>query len=86
MVGNKPTDVQQSAYDHIAAAHEKITPMFKPGVRGTEIFKATEAWIREHPAFKASGLQHHAGHGLGIRVTWTRTSTATARASCRRAT
>lgn len=68
MVGNKPTDVQQSAYDHVAAAHKKITPMFTPGTRGTEIFKATDEWIRQHPAFKASGLQHHAGHGLGIRV------------------
>ncbi|MCC7191621.1 MAG: aminopeptidase P family protein [Phycisphaeraceae bacterium] len=67
-VDNKPTDVQQSAYDHVAATHAKISPMFKPGARGTDIAKAVDEHLRQHPVFKDTGLVHHAGHGLGIRV------------------
>lgn len=67
-IDNQPTDAQQSAYNHVAAAHAKVSPMFKPGTRGTDIAKATDEHLRQHPAFKDSGLVHHAGHGLGIRV------------------
>lgn len=67
-VGNKPTDEQQSVYDHIARAHEVITPMLKPGARGTIIWKTLEDYIRQHPLLKDNTLAHHAGHGLGMRV------------------
>ncbi|MCE9590504.1 MAG: Xaa-Pro peptidase family protein [Planctomycetes bacterium] len=64
----KPTDVQQSVYDHVAASHQKLTPMLRPGAKGTDIWKAMDQYIRQHPALKEIGLLHHAGHGLGMRV------------------
>ena len=67
-VGNQPTDAQQSVYDHVAATHKQVTPMFKPGTRGTDIAKATDQWLRQHPLLKETGLIHHAGHGTGLRV------------------
>ena len=68
VVGDKPTDDQQSLYEHVAGTHREVSPMFKPGVRGTDIAAATDAWLRQHPLLKESGLTHHAGHGIGIRA------------------
>ena len=42
--------------------------MFKPGMRGTEICRALDAHLREHPLLRDTGLAHHAGHGTGLRA------------------
>lgn len=67
-VEGKPTDVQQSVYDHVARCHDFITPMLKPGARGTLIWKAMDEYLRQHPALADEPFVHHAGHGLGMRV------------------
>jgi Xaa-Pro dipeptidase len=67
-VDDRPTDEQVSVFKHVAAAHQKITPMFTPGRRGTEICRALDAHLREHPLLREKGLVHHAGHGTGVRV------------------
>ncbi len=63
----RPTDLQQSVFEHVAAAQRTAAAMLKPGVRGTELWRAIDAHLREHPALAATGLVHHAGHGVGLR-------------------
>ena len=68
IVASQPTDLQQSIFDHIAAVQDSVPSLLKPGARGTEIWRALDEQIREHPALADSGLVHHAGHGIGIRM------------------
>ena len=68
IVDSEPTDLQQSIFDHIAAVQDSVPSLLKPGARGTEIWRALDEQIREHPALADSGLVHHAGHGIGIRM------------------
>ncbi len=68
IVDCEPTDLQQSIFDHIAAVQETVPSLLKPGARGTEIWRALDEQIREHPALADTGLVHHAGHGIGIRM------------------
>lgn len=68
IVDSEPTDVQGSIFDHIAAVQETVPSLLKPGARGTEIWRALNEQIREHPALADTGLAHHAGHGIGIRM------------------
>jgi Xaa-Pro aminopeptidase len=67
-VDNKPTDVQQSVYDHVLKTHRTVAKTFKPGVRGTEISRQVDQMLREHPVLRETGLIHHAGHGCGLRA------------------
>ena len=68
IVDNEPTDLQGSIFDHIAAVQASVPSLLKAGARGTEIWRALDAHIREHPALGDTGLVHHAGHGIGIRM------------------
>jgi Xaa-Pro aminopeptidase len=68
IVDSEPTDLQQSIFDHIAAVQDSVPSLLKPSARGTEIWRALDEQIREHPAHADSGLVHHAGHGIGIRM------------------
>ena len=68
IVDSEPTDLQQSIFDHIAAVQDSVLSLLKPGARGTEIWRALDEQIREHPALADSGLVHHAGHGIGIHM------------------
>ncbi len=67
-VDGKPTDTQTSLFNHIAQTHKQVTPLFTVGTDGIDIFKAADAWLRQHPLLKETGLIHHAGHGTGIRA------------------
>lgn len=67
-VGNQPTDLQQSIFDHIANIQRWAGGVLKPGLKGTELFRAMDEMIREHPALADTGLIHHAGHGTGLRA------------------
>lgn len=67
-VGGRPTDLQQSVFDHIAGIQRWVAETLKPGLRGTELWKAMDEQIREHPALADVGLIHHAGHGTGLRA------------------
>lgn len=68
IVDSEPTDLQGSIFDHIAAVQETVPSLLMPGARGTEIWRALDEQIREHPALVDIGLVHHAGHGIGIRM------------------
>ncbi len=67
-VGGVASALQQSVYDHIKGVQEAVPTFLKPGRDGTEVWQKVDALIREHPALKATGLVHHAGHGLGLRA------------------
>ncbi len=67
-VGGEVSALQQSVYDHIKAIQEAVPTFLKPGMDGTEVWRKVDALMREHPALKATGLIHHAGHGLGLRA------------------
>jgi Xaa-Pro aminopeptidase len=67
-VGGSPSQEQASVFEHVAKTHEKLADMFRPGVDGVEIWRAADAWLRQHPLLKDSGLIHHAGHGTGLRA------------------
>jgi Xaa-Pro aminopeptidase len=45
-----------------------VINLLQPGVRGTDVWRALDTRIREHPALAISGLRHHAGHGVGLRA------------------
>ena len=68
IVDSESTDLQGSIFDHIAAVQDAVPSLLKPGARGTEIWRALDEQIREHPALADTGLVHHAGHGIGIRM------------------
>lgn len=63
-----PTDLQASVYDHLKAILEDVPNLVKPGGRGTALWQAIDARIREHPHLSDIGLIHHAGHGVGLRA------------------
>jgi Xaa-Pro aminopeptidase len=68
MVGDEPSDLQRSVFEHLKAFHDRVPSLLRPGRDGTEIFEAAEAHIRAHPALKDAGLPHHAGHSVGLRA------------------
>ena len=67
-VGGKPTDLQQSVFDHIAAILDKVPDMIEPGMSCRELWKELDCLIREHPHLRDQGLIHHGGHGIGLRA------------------
>ncbi len=67
VVGGEASDLQLSAYEHLACILEGVPNLVKPGGKATELWRAVDARIREHPAFADTGLIHHAGHGVGLR-------------------
>lgn len=68
VVGSDLTDTQVSLFNHIAAVHDRVPALLKPGVDGKEVWHALDAMIREHPVLAHRGLIHHGGHGIGLRV------------------
>jgi Xaa-Pro dipeptidase len=67
-VGDQPTKLQQSIFEHIAAIQQEVPSRLKPGVDGTEIWHWMDQRIREHPTLADEGLTHHAGHAVGLRA------------------
>jgi len=67
VVGGRPTDLQQSVYDHLAAILNDVPSMVRPGGSASELWRGLDARIREHPYMKDTGLIHHGGHGVGVR-------------------
>lgn len=68
IIGDHLKPAQQELYDHIIYAQQELAKLLKPGVEGTEIFAAADKLIRQFPQFKESGIEHHAGHAIGIRA------------------
>jgi Xaa-Pro aminopeptidase len=68
LVGDRPTDLQQSLFDHIAGVLSRAAGMLRPGRDTTEVWRAMDQMIREHPALSDTGLIHHGGHAIGLRI------------------
>lgn len=67
-VGGKPTDLQMSVYEHLAAILRDVPGLVRPGESATGLWETIDARIREHPHLADSGLIHHGGHGVGLRA------------------
>ena len=64
----EPTELQESVYNHLRAFHDQIGDHLQPGKDSRDCAKAMDAYIREHPALRESGLGHHGGHTIGLRA------------------
>lgn len=67
-VGGEPTDLQAGVYEHLAAILRDVPQMARAGRDTREMWAEIDARIREHPHLVDTGLPHHAGHGVGLRV------------------
>ncbi len=65
-VGDEPTELQRSLFEHIAAIQREAPSVLKPGMDGTEVWWWMDERVREHPALADEGLIHHAGHAVGL--------------------
>ena len=61
-----PSDEQLQLIHHVQGIHARIRPILRPGISGNDIWSAMDAALREHPSI--SGLIHHGGHGIGLRL------------------
>jgi Xaa-Pro aminopeptidase len=61
-----PTDAQSQLINHVQRVHSRIRPLLRPGNSGNDIWCAMDAALREHTS--VSGLTHHGGHGIGLRL------------------
>lgn len=65
---SEPTALQQSVYDHLAGVLGAVPEMARPGRSCREFWRELNQRIAAHPHLAASGLVHHGGHGVGLRV------------------
>ncbi|MBL8875044.1 MAG: aminopeptidase P family protein [Phycisphaerae bacterium] len=59
---------QRELVEHVRGAHERVLPLLKPGATGGELWQALDGALREHASVAATGLVHHGGHGVGLRL------------------
>lgn len=59
---------QQGLIEHVRGVHERILPLLKPGTAGADLWKALDGALRGHAAVASTGLVHHGGHGVGLRL------------------
>jgi Xaa-Pro aminopeptidase len=67
-VSGSTTEHQRELLEHVASIHERVRPLLRPGTTGDELWRSMDAMLREHPALATSGLVHHGGHGIGVRI------------------
>jgi Xaa-Pro aminopeptidase/Xaa-Pro dipeptidase len=67
-VGKQPTDVQLALYEHIQWVQTEVTRLLRPGTDGTEVHRAIDEMVRQHPPLADVGLIHHGGHAIGVRI------------------
>ncbi|MBS0198254.1 MAG: aminopeptidase P family protein [Planctomycetes bacterium] len=63
-----PTGSQLALIRHVRGVHHAIQTLLRPGTTGHDLWSAMDAALREHPALAKSGLVHHGGHGVGVRL------------------
>ncbi|HEY3342797.1 MAG TPA: Xaa-Pro peptidase family protein, partial [Anaerolineae bacterium] len=68
IVGDEPTELQQSIHEHIAGIQQDVVNLLRPGMLGTEVWRILDERIRKHPALAKEVYPHHAGHGVGLRA------------------
>jgi len=67
VVGQAATDFQHALFDHIHRVQNEVANLLRPGIDGTQIYRALDEMIREYPPLADSGLIHHGGHAIGLR-------------------
>lgn len=67
-VGGSPTAQQESVHEHLARLLREVPKMVRPGKSCTEFWHELDARIRDHANLADHGLQHHGGHGIGLRA------------------
>ena len=45
-----------------------VKRLLRPGLDGTEVYRALDELVREHPLLSDTGLIHHGGHAIGLRI------------------
>lgn len=68
VVGDQMTALQQSLFDHILWVQEQVPTLLKVGNDGRDIWHLLDRLIRQHPALAETGLVHHGGHSIGLRI------------------
>ncbi len=64
----RPSALQAEVHAHLADILREVPAQLRPGVEGTSVAAWMDQRIREHPHLASVGLQHHAGHGVGLRA------------------
>lgn len=67
-VGAQPTDIQRALYDHIRGIQRRLPQILRPGVDGCALYRQVDEILREHAPLAQTGLIHHAGHAIGLRI------------------
>lgn len=67
-VSTRPTALQSDLIAHVAGVHDRVRPMLQPGTPCRELWIAIDAALREFAPLAATGLTHHGGHGIGLRL------------------
>jgi Xaa-Pro dipeptidase len=67
-VGAPPTEIQQSLFDHIHWVLDETGKLLRPDTDGTDVYRAMDEMIRQHPRLADNGLIHHGGHAVGLRI------------------
>lgn len=67
-VSGQMTPFQQGLFDHIQWVQEQVPGLLRAGTDGRDIWHALDTLIRKHPALQESGLVHHGGHSIGLRI------------------
>jgi Xaa-Pro dipeptidase len=62
-VNRKPTDEQQTAWQHVMSVFEHVEQTVKPGKRCQELFHEAQAILDKAPI---GVFNHHLGHGIGL--------------------
>lgn len=68
IVGKQMTALQQSLFDHILWVQEQVPALLKVGNDSRDVWRSLDRLIRQHPACAESGLVHHGGHNIGLRI------------------
>jgi len=61
-----PSDEHLQLIHHVQSIHARIRPILRPGISGNDLWSVLDAALREH--LSVSGLIHHGGHGIGLRL------------------
>jgi len=64
-VVGEATSLQRETWEHVAAGHEVLRSLIRPGARACEIYRALRQHLDAFGRFRGS-FTHHAGHGLGM--------------------
>jgi Xaa-Pro dipeptidase len=65
---SRPTDLQESVYQHIAGILRAVPEMARPGRDTSDMWRELDSRVREHPFLADLGMKDHGGHGVGSRV------------------